>query len=425
MNKKLTALLPLLPLLLLPSCTKASPDAVSSSRYAAYGNRLYSVEVIEHNGSYLAYTDVTPEGEIGDEFHYACTDPLCSHDRSECAAWSNSGGDIAIVPKSNGCTVYYFRANADDPWMQDFMAFDMASGKCTRVTTLPSEPAYTYIIADGFAYFSLNTADENNVHSINIFRAPLSGGKTEQVTFAENINDGCRLDFCENGYIYFRRGNDLYRTVDFTSEELIKSDLSLLWDIQFHDGWMYYADNLETIYYKADEEKPEGYQYIYNYSNDYITEDTLDGANSCSIVRTNIETGETETVIDGVTPAYALFTSKWNIIDNTLYCIPTKFEYQGKIEWSDFASPDSLTYIWSETGGSLIAVDLDTLESREVMSGLDYDITSIESAGDGRILVTSRVFDIDKINEYYKTHPHLGSDLRYSVRYIFDTKEWK
>ena len=112
----------------------------------------------------------------------------------------------------------------------------------------------------------------------------------------------------------------------------------------------------------------------------------------------------------------------WCIVEDTLYCVPAQFTLQGKIEWSNSVSKNALTYIWSESGGELWAVDLNTKEKRVALSDLGYDIQTIEYTGKGKFLVSGKVYDIDSINTYYETHEITGSDLKYMVWNLLEIK---
>lgn len=403
---------------------------VLSSDKVVYGDRIYSIEIIEQNGSFLAYTEIGDDSETA---HYACIDPLCSHEKDECIAVSNSSiNDIALVPKSKGCMIYYFRVGRDSDGYgtEELMALDMNSGKCKKVCTLPSlaHPSQEYMITEEYAYFTMNVPDETNKQSINIYRAPITGGELEQLTFSEDILTGCRLEHYENGYLYYRRGDNLYKTVDFSTEEpvLEMGHFELIWDLVFHDGWIYYADDLETVVYQPDEEIPDGYSNVYGYSNqDFIN--ALDSANRCSIKRVKLDgSGEVETVVTGIKPAYsAIGKPLWCIVDNTLYCVPSSFEYQGKMDWSVFYSQNSLTYIWSETGGDLLAVDLDTKEVRQVLTDTGYDITGIEYAGNNRLLIYGQIYDMDTLTKHYKTNEIKYSGLKLDTWYLIDIDDLK
>ncbi len=409
--------------------SEASDSYVLSSDKVIYGDRIYSIEIIEQNGSFLSYTEV---GDESGEVYYACPDPLCSHKKGECISMSNSTiRDIAIVPKQKGCIIYYFRTGKDGDGyvVNELMALDMRSGKCSRVTTLPSLAfPSSYMITDEYVYFTMNVPDEKVKQSINIFRAPLNGGELEQLSFAEDLMTGYRLEHYEYGYLYYRRGDNLYKTIDFTTEEpvLEMEHFDLIWDLVFHDGWIYYADDFETVVYKPDEEIPDGYSNVYSYSNEAFV-NAIDSANCCSIKRVKLDgSGEVETVVSGVQPASGSIGKQlWCIVDNTLYCVPSNFEYQGKIDWSVFFSQNSLTYIWSETGGDLLAVDLDTKEVRQVLTDTGYDITGIEYAGNNRLLIYGQIYDMDTLTKHYKTNEIKYSGLKLDTWYLIDIDDLK
>lgn len=410
--------------------TESTGSYVLSAEKVAYGNRIYSIEIINQNGAFLAYTEI---GDETGEIHHACIDPLCSHEKDECIAMSNSTiRDIAIVPKSKGCIIYYFRIGKDpDGYVaNELMALDMHSGKCSRVTVLPAlaYPSRSYMITDEYVYFSMHIPDETNKQSINIFRAPLMGGDLEQMTFAEDTMTGYLLEHYEDGYLYYRRGDHLYKTVDFTTEEPVfeMGNFNLIWDLVFHDGWMYYADDFETEVYKPDEEIPDGYSNVYGYSNEAFVS-ALDSANRCSVKRMKLDgSSEIELVVSGVTPPYnSIGKQLWCIVDNILYCVPSSFEYQGKIDWSVFFSQNSLTYIWSETGGDLLAVDLDTKEVRQVLTDTGYDITGIEYTGNGNLMIYGRIYDMDKLTEHYQTNEIKSGSLKLDTWYLMDIDDLK
>ena len=55
--------------------------------------------------------------EIGDEeqtVYVGCIDPLCSHDKKECTAFSDApNSQIALVPQNKGFMIYFFREKND------------------------------------------------------------------------------------------------------------------------------------------------------------------------------------------------------------------------------------------------------------------------------------------------------------------------
>ena len=191
-------------LLLLCSCAKDEPlpECVMSAERVVYGNRIYSVQSVEGKGVFLTYT------EIGDEeqtVYVGCVDPLCSHDKNECAAFSNAPGSrIALVPQKKGFILYFFRTenflrNPDDPSRgygrrSDLLAMDMKTGKCSVVTSIPDMAGgLSYLLTDTHVYFTLNSLNmgiESDVQSVNIWRAPLTGGELEQCTKLKKVKKG-------------------------------------------------------------------------------------------------------------------------------------------------------------------------------------------------------------------------------------------
>lgn len=433
--KKLVCL-PFVLLLLFCSCAKDEPlpECVKSAERVVYGNRIYSVEPVPDKGVYLTYT------EIGDEEQTAyigCVDPLCSHGKDECPAWSGAQGTpVAIVPMKKGAVVYFFRfidglVDPDDPgqgWetRTDLIAFDLSGGKCRTVTSVPARmPGETpFLIAGGYVYFTINSAlftGDYSAQTVNVWRAPTDGGELEQITFSEDMASAYRLEHYENGTFYFRRGDTLCRTSDdFATEELVMKDLNLLWKIEIRDGLVYYSDEREVISLTPDEPKADNYAHVYHYAIGEYPE-ALDAANTCSLMRTRTDgSGVTEKLASGIATCLNTLAPNWCVMGNTLYCVPARFELQGTVEWGERSSPNSLSYIWSETGGDLLAIDLETGEQREALSDLGFDILSIIPAGDGRLLVSGRVYDLDLIREYASTNEIRSSELRYTVWRLLD-----
>ena len=227
--------------------------------------------------------------------------------------------------------------------------------------------------------------------------------------------DPYRMEYYEDGIFYFRRGETLCRTTDdFVTEEVVMEGLNNLWRIEIHDGWVYYTDGREVISLTPDEPKTEDKE-VYGYAIGEYPE-ALDAANTCTLMRTKLDgSGTTEALVSGISTR-----ADWCIVGDTLYCVPAQFTLQGKIEWSNFVSKNALTYIWSETGGELWAVDLNTKEKRVVLSDLGYDISTMEYTGKGKFLISGEVYDIDTLNKYYETNQVTGSDLRYTVWKLLD-----
>ena len=217
-------------LALLTSCSDTEPlaECTVSSERAVWGKRIYSTQIVPDMGSYLTYTVIGDEEET---VYIGCVDPLCSHDREECVAYSNTaGGSVAIVPNNKGCIIYYFRiengmVDASDPskgWtsVAKLLALDMQSGNVKVITTFPSyaNAIDDFIITDSYVYFTFNSVMlqiESDVQSVNIWRAPLSGGELEQCTFGENaFVDAYHAEYYENGIFYYRRGETLCCTTD-------------------------------------------------------------------------------------------------------------------------------------------------------------------------------------------------------------------
>ncbi|MGM9626435.1 MAG: hypothetical protein ACI3XM_12090, partial [Eubacteriales bacterium] len=312
--------------------------------------------------------------------------------------------------------------NTDSGACLQMLAYDMESNHIMQITSIPGHKlSYSFLIGDDYLYYSDNTMTEHDVQAINIFRAPLSGGDPEQITFAEDIQSGCRVEYYEDGCLYYRRGNTLVRSKDFSSEEILYTDLDLFWEIWFHDGWLYYSDDFETVLYQPDIPVSDRYETVYGYSNADFA-DFADAKNACSIYRVRLDgSGEKECLVQSVQPGYAIAESKWCIVDNTLYCIPCNPVFQGTVEFKDrITQKPALAYIWSTSGGTLLAVDLTSLEQHTVFSDIGYDIVSFDSSGSDTLIVTGQVYDMEKINAYYETNEIRSSDLRYSAQWILD-----
>lgn len=403
---------------------KSVPECVQSSAKAVWKNRVYETAYME-NAWFLTYTLVS--GDSGERF-YACSDPLCQHKPFDCAAFSGCQKQIAVVPKQKGCEIYFFRD--DDPMGSGgelkLVALDLAEGSIRKVTDVESYGSTNdFLIGGDYVWFTKNTLDNNHNQSMNIFRAPLSGGKTEQVTFADDIKSGCRVEFYEDGYVYYRRGNTLVRSEDFASEEVIREDLDLFWDVQFHDGWLYYSDNLETVVYKADEPMPGGYDNVYDYTNDFMA-GYADSRNSCSIMRLKLDgSGTTEKLIDGVKPGYRVDSPAWTVANGVLYCVPCDYVMKGRRIFSEYGGSKSLSYIWSDSDGTLFGVDTETKEKKVILTDAGYDIAYFDFADDGRLFVRGRVYDPDLIEAYYKDHTQRGSVPNYEINLILDSKTLK
>lgn len=406
-------------------------ECVTSSQYAVWGDRVYSVQNVSQKGNFLTYSEIDDkEGTV----YIACPDPLCSHEKSECSAYAGYGNSqIALVPLKNSVEFYFFRGTSEfndpnDPtqgFLDQFnlMSLNMKNGKSSVVVSFPFRVLdMPYIIADGYVYFTFNSSmmtGEYADQSVNIWRASLNGGKIEQCTFSEDVMSGYRMEHFEDGVFYYRRGNTLCSTSDdFATENILIEDLDLLWRIVISDGWVYYTDDRKVITVTPNEEKSQNHSHVYGYTiGEYPS--ALDAANSCSIVRERADrSGEKEVLATGV--KLNILSPSWCMVGDVLYYVPSKFEFQGTVEWSTRESPNSISYIWSETGGELCSVDLKTREYKTVYTDLGYDIESIEYTGKGKLFVVGEVYDINSIKAHFEANPILSPIRGYKVWRLLD-----
>lgn len=412
----------LLVLLTLSGCgrNEATEECVLSSQRMIWGNRVYYIGEVPDVGWCLCYH------EIGDEDmmpHPGCIDPLCNHSRENCVVRTDtSEGDIAIVPRRKGGTIYYFRQRSDLDEVThqlvnstELRALDLASGKCRVLFSMPYRLATgKYLVTEEYVYLTLNSmtmSEDSHVQTINIWRIPTGGGEPEQCTFSEGIDGSYQVEYYADGALYYRRGDTLCRTTDdFATEEVVMEGLNLYWKVEFRDGWLYHTVDREVVVYKPDEPQAEGYDHVYGYTNEQWV-GSVNSPNSCTIVRTRLDgSGTTETLVSGVAPAFGGgATPSWCVVGDTLYCVPTKFSLQGTFAWSERESPNSISYFWSSSGGTLLAVDLKTGESRAVYTDLGYDILSMVLIGDDRLYVEGQMYDVDAIRARWESEPHYTS----------------
>ena len=401
---------------LLASCGVESPadDAplIAASGGAYCGERLYYI-----NNMHLMYL-----GKDSGESAVLCFDPLCNHGfldgggidgNTTCPAYIGNGQKL-IAREENGVTAIYYiylKSEIDKKTLavknvyqlRCLDAGDLKISVVTEITDNSIEKFWLY--GDNF-YLSLYSADDERETNSNLYSVPASGGNPRLVL--EGTENSPSLVGAWDGRLYWKYafGTDIYRSSpDFTETEIILSDIRS--DCFAYGGYIYYFKS-EGDPVTVESESVEG-EFDPNYS--------IKGPWTIypwNLYRVGAEAGaQSELVYAGMTLPFVSgpdnTANYWLDAENgVFYTAPSDPVYKGYIVWRDtnitpdaaaqlgLTDTDLLTCVLSSTNGRVVAIDLNTLKTSDVYTGLKGDIFSIYGVAGGILAVKYKVTDIDR-----------------------------
>ncbi|MBQ8497981.1 MAG: hypothetical protein IJ489_11085 [Clostridia bacterium] len=392
MKKLISIILCFCTLFLLISCNqneREEKECYISSNNLVYGNRIYQLSQVEPGEWYLTYINI---GDESGEIHIGCIDPLCTHDRATCVAASYLG-EVVLMPGKKAPTAY-FSSIVDGRSQLGIVSLDMETGERKVVCEFsedfqPDGIFFSFIIAGDYLY-TIGRITDGSEGSVchNIWRASLSGGEFEKMTWAEDQNAYYDLYYIDaEGYHYYvRHINDstyehiLYRSKDFVNEQKLldctytgEFPQNSIEYLKFYEGMMYYTVRMADVSHELIEEplskEDEGYQ-LYN-------KEGFQNIFDLAIYRMPMDgSGEPELLVKGIGNYGVATSSPYQIANGKLYYMPYEEHYLGKLDYvlPQYITGDPtedakkkknmrcLSYLYAPNDGSIYEFDLETKE---------------------------------------------------------------
>ncbi|MBR4896302.1 MAG: hypothetical protein IKZ41_07735 [Clostridia bacterium] len=436
---KKTVLLLLVLLVLLPSCSKEPPSqTISISPHDRQEETETPTEAIDRASETLPflasseayYSDGTLYSTGGNLLLYTpletgearplCFDPLCQHEYAgACTARVNHPKSRMIV-KDGMCwfTAMTATKTIGDVSVCQLHAMDVASGK-VRVLYEQEQDILEFWLLGDTVYLSSTTAETNTEPDGNS-RIEITGypvlrlDKYGSTTTVINDPDGMQpvLVGSDGGAVYYRSkvsGGSLY-AADYGFQKSIPvfEPETGSWNLTFFDGWLYYIRRTDRTAVPENDEEIEG---EFDEELSFTSGGT---ARICELVRRGTD-GEEEILCEAVpTPKYnAGEETRLFRIDRDagiLYYVPLDLSYRGSVVWELSAEEKAfhaqfgelhdkpiLTKQYSQSGGRLTALDLVTMESRDVLSDCGADIVDLYAVEDGRVWARFELYDVEEI----------------------------
>ena len=401
------------------------PFLTSSEAYYSDGT-LYST-----GNNLLLYTPL----ETG-ETRPLCFDPLCQHEYSgTCSARVNHPKSRMIV-KDGMCwfTAMTATKTIGDVSVCQLRAMDVASGK-VRVLYEQEQDILDFWLLGDTVYLSSTTAEttaeDGKAHTEITGHPVLRLEKNGSTTAVIDDPDGMQpvLVGSDNGAVYYRSkvsGGALYAAdYGFQKSVPVFEPEARSWNLTFFDGWLYYIRRTDrTAVPKNDEEIEGEFDEELSFTSGGIV-------NICELVRRGTD-GEEEILCEAVpTPKYnAGEETRLFRIDRDagiLYYVPLDLSYRGSVVWELSAEEKAfhaqfgelhdkpiLTKQYSQSGGRLTALDLVTMESRDVLSDCGADIVDLYAVEDGRVWARFELYDVEEIKEKMAAGVKSDSMLTYA-----------
>ncbi|MBE6697659.1 MAG: hypothetical protein E7581_03960 [Ruminococcaceae bacterium] len=354
----------------LSACRQASDEVYMGGSSYIYDNILYFTEQ-----KYLKYTRFDT-GETA----VLCHDPLCKHDTEDCIAYLPNGFFYHLVvdeaASKNGIVLYvsysYLKNITDFDQVHGIARIDFAEGKremfadgldCSAINQIS-------IVGDKFYFIATNTDD----YYYRIFFLDKNGRNLTQLTETAEIN--YLLCAIEDGYFYYSDDfGNIYRTVDFTGQELLYTSKHH-YGFYIHNGYLYYCD--DEVYELNENLELPAYDYQTGKWGSYRWP-----TRSYTYYRIPLDdvSAEPQVVVDG-----ALGTQQMLFTDTHLYAISVMHKYLGMYTVYDPELKMEIPeYVAVRTDG-VLKVDLETLEVEKITIEGDWEIYGIISADDEQIV---------------------------------------
>ena len=406
--------------------------------FLASSEAYYSDGILYSTGNnLLLYTPL----ETG-ETRPLCFDPLCQHEYDgTCTARVNHPKSRMIV-KDGMCWFTAMTATKviGEVSVCQLRAIDVASGK-VRILYEQEQDILDFWLLGDTVYLSSTTAETNTEPDGNS-RIEITGypvlrlDKNGSTTTVIDDPDGMQpvLVGSDGGAVYYRSkvsGGSLY-AADYGFQKSIPvfEPETGSWNLTFFDGWLYYIRRTDRTAVPENDEEIEG---EFDEELSFTSGGT---ARICELVRRG-PGGEEEILCEAVpTPKYnAGEEARLFRIDREagiMYYVPLDLSYCGSVVWELNAEEKAfhaqfgtihekpiLTKKFSQTGGRLVRLDLDTLEARDVLTDCGADIVDLYAVEEGRVWARFELYDIDEIkakmaagvkSDSRLTYAHTGSE---------------
>ncbi|MBQ2767081.1 MAG: hypothetical protein IJF49_03275 [Clostridia bacterium] len=410
-------------LLLLVGCTAENEYAytASASQFMHNGYRYY-----KNTDGLLAYT--APDGTE----NLVCYDPLCAHDSTECPAYLWLQPEIAVVSDKDSTPIVYYTDRVIDletkKQISRLYRLDMKKGIRTVLVEHAEMINRFWLFAnDIYLVIQCTTYDETgNAVGLgsNLYVMDADGKNLRMLTEGAydvvNIIGITDTDGERTAYWVSYEDACLYAsTADFQTTEKVMQGVALYGSF-LHDGWLYYTQKSEN---RAGALIVDAHPQDKNQSSDgKATVRAEKQLHACYRINLTALDAEPELLYDGVNTPTSAFTPMY-LVNGTLFIIPYKPVFVEAIaatmtgETGD-AVVDSLgkhiqvDYIVSDSGSTLIALDLDSGELREIFTP-GFDGQSIIGMQDAHLIVSGNVVDGERIRE------HLAANGVNSNSYVF------
>ena len=354
----------------LSACGQASDSVYMGGSSYVYDNTLYFTDY-----NYLKYTRLDT-GETA----VLCHDPLCKHDTDDCIAYLSDGFFYHLVVdeavSKSGVVLYvsysYLKNTTDFDQVHGIARIDFANGKrdmfadglaCAAINQIS-------IVGDKFYFIATNTDD----YYYKIFSLDKNGRNLTQLTETAEIN--YLLCAIENGYFYYSDDfGNIYRTVDFTGQELLYTSKHH-YGFYIHNGYLYYAD--DEVYELNENPDLPAYDYQTGKWGSYRWP-----TRSYTYYRIPLDnpSAKPEAVIDS-----ALGTQQMLFTDTHLYAISVKHKYLGMYTIYDPELKMEIPeYVAVSTDG-VLKVHLDTLDVERITIEDGWNLYGIISADEDAIV---------------------------------------
>lgn len=447
MKKLILFALALLSALCAASCDKNSGGGSESGGAIDDGKQFYSASGGAYADGRLYFISdmhLMYQNLDGGEPAILCYDPLCSHGyrsaggidgSTDCPAYIGNGHEFLIREKDGGALIYYVYTTVKD--METVYQLRMLDVSAMRVSVLcetGGKDIYKFWLYGDTLYLRVNSGEHNmDVGTIyDLYSLPDTGGKAKPVL--SGGGDSPILFDAYGGRIYWRyiSGNEIYSsTPDFKETKTVLSGVASV--SAMYKGYIYYF-------------KPEGDAVLVESEQvdaEYDPNFSMVGPwkiQPWNLYRQKAEEGsQPELVYTGsVLPIISGPDGSANYyIDRetgTFYLSPLDPVYKGYVLWQEtnmspaaaeqlgLTDTNILTCIKCDSNGRIDAVDLDTLETREVYSGLDGDIFAIYGATGGKLAVKYTLKDADLLREYKKSGATADSALNYYITAFLELK---
>jgi len=363
---------------------------------------------IDKSGNYINYVNFATGAD-----NIACFDPLCSHGKLSNGATDLSADCTALVSgrkllarqEDKGIVLYYEHKIHDTRTNEaiiEIRRFDIAGSKISVIASFTG-----YFLNDFWFYgqdmlLSLSTLGDSPDTRAGIYRLD---GKKLQLIIQANESMPTLIGADERGILWKIQQSIYLTSTDFSATTLLMENFIGMFR-HYYNGYLYYFQPGEPVSCTYDPVQGD-FDEKFSSSNTGIS---LSYSMDCWRIRT--EEGAQPQLVSSPNCMHWEEASYLDAETGTLYLQPLNPAYLGCTIWQDptwteaaaqqmgYSGKPILSHYVLRSGGSVMAIDLDTLEKTEVYTGLDGDITGIYGLHNGALAVKYEVLDREQIEEF-------------------------